>query len=280
MHSRKTSLFRFSRELPPHLPLAVRSVGEYDMVPGSQIEPPIRKDFCQVFWTEHGEGEFYLGRRMIRVREPEIFFLLPGELHDIRPAGVRWKYHWFTLDHPQGRHWLEALGFQTRPLPAGECPSAMFKELWRLVSQGTLEGDRQAAHLAHGILLKAMEGSLKPMTAAPPGWVEDCRRAMDEKFADPTLDVNGLAHEAGVHRATLFRVFVAAHGITPSQYLQSRRVHHAMNLLKESDLSIKEIANQAGMNDANYLARLLRSMCGMAPRQFRAAHRRVQGFAR
>lgn len=273
LRSEKTSVFRFNHELPPHLPLAVRSSGSYTMVPGSQEEAPQVKWFSQIFWSEEGEGEFVLSRRRIRVRGSGVFYLLPGEVHDIRPVSRPWTYHWLTLDHHQSAGWLEAFGFTRRPLPARECPVGMFRTLQELVGKGTPAGDREAAHQAHGVLLAALEGSLAPLSKPHSSWVEACRRRMDEDYADPQLNVAAMAEAMQVHRATLFRAFVAAHGMTPSSYLQNRRLHQAMELLKASDTPIKDVARRVGMNDANYLARLIRRVTGVSPRRFRAGYR-------
>lgn len=275
--SKKRSLFRFNHQPPDFLPLAVRSVGEYELAAGSEMEPPLTKWFCEIFWSEWGSGEFRLGRKTIRVSDAQIFYLLPGELHDIHPVSERWKYHWFTLDHPESALWIAAMGLRERPLPARRCPVELFNELYTKVSLGTVAADREAAHIAHAILLAAMEGSLPAFAERRPTWVEQCRQAIDENYGDPDLNVTAISREMKIHRATLFRAFVAAFGMTPSSYLQSRRVHHAMELLKNSDISIKEVSNQVGLNDANYLARLLVRTSGMSPRQFRAAHRAPAG---
>jgi AraC-type DNA-binding domain-containing proteins len=275
----KISLFRFNPQPPPCLPLTVRSVGEYDIPGGTVVDPPVHKAFTQIFWTESGVGEFHFAKRHVRVREQEIFFLLPGELHDLRAVSPRWKYHWFTLDHPDSRQWIESMGLRTRPLPARRCPVELFRSLQETVRQGTVAGDREAAHLAHALLLAAMEGSLPAFAEQHPSWVEQCRKRIDAEFADPQLNVTALARDMRVHRATLFRAFLAAYGMTPSHYLQSRRVHHAMQLLKETDASIKEVAAGVGLNDPNYLARLLGKICGLTPRQFRAAYRQGKALA-
>jgi len=273
LRSEKTSVFRFNHELPPHLPLAVRSAGSYSMVLGSQMEEPLTKWFSQIFWSEEGEGEFVLSRRRFRVRDSEVFYLLPGEVHDIRPVSRPWKYHWLTLDHGQSAAWLKAFGFTRRPLPARACPVGMFRRLQELVGKGTPGGDREAAHQAHAILLAALEGSLAPLSKPRSSWVEVCRQRMDEEFPNPQFNVAAMADEMQVHRATLFRAFVAAYGMTPSSYLQNRRLHQAMELLKASDTPIKEVAQRVGMNDANYLARLIRRVSGISPRRFRAGYR-------
>lgn len=271
--SPKIAHYRFNPQPPPFLPLAVRSVGEYDLPVESEPDPPQHKWFTEIFWSESGCGEFHFAKHRVTVRDHEIFFLLPGELHDIKPLGRRWKYHWFTLDHPDSRQWLEAMGLLARPLPARHCPTGLFRKLQKAVSLGTVAGDRDAAHLAHAILLAAMEGSLPAYSQNRPTWVEQCRGRIDRDYADPQLNVTAIARAMQVHRATLFRAFVAAYGMTPSHYLQSRRVHHAMEQLKKTDAPIKEVAAGVGLNDANYLARLLGKICGLSPRQFRAAYR-------
>lgn len=274
LRSRKSSVYRFNHELPPCLPLAVRSAGVYALANDSLVEPPMRKWFSEVFWSEEGAGEFVLEKRRIRVEGSGVFYLLPGEMHELRPLTPRWKYHWFTLDHALSPQWLEAFGFVTRPLPAKRCPVELFDALREAVGEGTMEGDRRASHQAHAILLAALEGSLSPFAKLPSSWVEDCRKRLDERFADPLLNVNAIANEIGLHRSTLFRAFLAAYGMTPSHYLQNLRLHHAMELLKQTELPIKEVAVRAGLTSANYLGRLIARLSGSSPRRFRAAYRR------
>lgn len=273
LHPLKNSVYRFNHELPPHLPLAVRSAGEYILTPDAPIERPQRKWFCEIFWSEKGCGEFELDKQQIQVTDCEIFFLLPGEMHSVRALSKPWKYHWFTLDHPQSPAWLEALGFTQRPLPAQHCPVDLFDDLRAAVKKGTMPGDREAAHHAHSILLAAMEGSLAPFAKMRRSWVGECRQRIDKGYTDPQLDVAAIAKGMQIHRATLFRAFLEAYGMTPSQYLQSRRLHHAMELLKQSDAPIKEVAVLVGMNDANYLGRLIRKVSGVPPQRFRENYR-------
>lgn len=273
LHSKKTSVYRFNHALPPALPLAVRSAGIYSLTNDSLVEPPMRKWFSEIFWSVEGAGEFVLEKRRIRVERNEVFYLLPGEMHELRPLTPRWLYYWFTLDHPMSPQWLEAFGFVKRPLRARQCPVETFDAMRASLREGTMKGDRQATHYAHEILLTAMEGSLAPLARSHLNWVEECRKQLDEHFTDPLLNVSAIAHQIGLHRSTLFRAFLAAYGMTPSHYLQNLRLHHAMELLKQTELPIKEVAVRAGLTSSNYLGRLIARLSGMSPRRFRAAYR-------
>lgn len=272
LHPQKFSVYRFNLEKPRHLPLTVRSAGTYTLLPGFQMEAPMQKWFCEVFWSEEGAGEFVLGKQRHRVEGCQIFYLLPGEVHDIRPVSERWTYHWFTLDHELGPRLLEGFGLVERPLSARNCPVDLFRKLQVVVQKATALGDAEAAHIAHEILLAASQGGVS-LSRARHSLAEQSKALIDERFTDAQFNVTEMAKTMNVHRATLFRTFLSAHGMTPSQYLQNRRLHQAIELLKQGDLAIKEVAARVGMADVNYLARQVRKIAGVPPRVFRDGYR-------
>jgi AraC-like DNA-binding protein len=80
-------------------------------------------------------------------------------------------------------------------------------------------------------------------------------------------DLLKIAH---MSRSNLMRVFRKATGQTPIEYLVRLRIQRAMEMLRNSDLSITEIALEVGFNDSNYFTRQFRRALGLSPRQFRA----------
>ena len=58
-------------------------------------------------------------------------------------------------------------------------------------------------------------------------------------------------------------------GVTLLEYLQHRRVSHAKQLLRFSDLTIEEIARDCGMEDPNYFSRTFRKVEGISPARYR-----------
>ena len=54
------------------------------------------------------------------------------------------------------------------------------------------------------------------------------------------------------------------------QYLMSVRLKHASYLLRFSDLSISEIAQQVGFEDNNYFSRYVRQKMSMTPSEYRS----------
>jgi two-component system response regulator YesN len=61
------------------------------------------------------------------------------------------------------------------------------------------------------------------------------------------------------------------HGTTWRKVLRGRRVFHAALLLRETDLSISEIASAVGYNDPNSLTRSFKTHCDISPTAYRLA---------
>jgi AraC-like DNA-binding protein len=78
-----------------------------------------------------------------------------------------------------------------------------------------------------------------------------------------------LADAVGVSPNYVTRVFRRETGLTPWQYLHRYRVAQAQRLLRESDISVTEIAAQVGFSDAAYFSRIFRRESGQPPALFR-----------
>lgn len=70
--------------------------------------------------------------------------------------------------------------------------------------------------------------------------------AADSAADDAAASVAALARRLGVSDRHLRRIFAAEHGVTPQQYLQTRRLLLAKQLLTDSDLPVAQVAFASG----------------------------------
>ncbi|MBJ6363735.1 AraC family transcriptional regulator [Paenibacillus sp. GCM10012307] len=84
------------------------------------------------------------------------------------------------------------------------------------------------------------------------------------QYAQP-LSIDHIAKSLGYHRTYLSKMFRAATGLSPMQYLLRIRMERAAQLLQEGQLSIKQIASSVGYSDALYFSRQFRKWSGQAP---------------
>jgi transcriptional regulator GlxA family with amidase domain len=80
-----------------------------------------------------------------------------------------------------------------------------------------------------------------------------------------------LADELAMSPRTLARHVRAATGRGPLALVQSVRLNRARQLIESSRLTIAQVAERVGYEDATALRRLMRKAAGAAPSQFRAA---------
>ena len=83
--------------------------------------------------------------------------------------------------------------------------------------------------------------------------------------------VTALAGELAMSSRTLARHVRAATGRGPLALVQSVRLNRARQLIESSRMTIAQVAESVGYEDATALRRLMRKAAGAAPSQFRAA---------
>ena len=91
------------------------------------------------------------------------------------------------------------------------------------------------------------------------------------------ISLDDAADYAGFSRYHFSRLFKEKIGMTFSDYLASCRVERARQLLATTDLSISEVANASGYQEANSFSRLFKTRTGQSPSEYRASRMRNPG---
>jgi transcriptional regulator GlxA family with amidase domain len=81
--------------------------------------------------------------------------------------------------------------------------------------------------------------------------------------------VERLAKVSGVSDAHFARSFKDAFGVPPHRYLLTRRIEQAKTLLRDTDLSITEIAFDTGWKSLGTFGRTFRDITGESPGELR-----------
>lgn len=94
---------------------------------------------------------------------------------------------------------------------------------------------------------------------------------IDSHVTDP-ISLEKLAANCYVTPGHFRRQFREGTGLTPLEYINKLRISLAQQLLLNPDLTVAEIGVQVGIPDANYFARLFKSLVGCSPSAFRTKH--------
>ncbi|SMG54353.1 transcriptional regulator, AraC family [Paraburkholderia susongensis] len=88
--------------------------------------------------------------------------------------------------------------------------------------------------------------------------------------------VQRLAEVSGVSEAHFARSFKRAFGVPPHRYLLTRRIEQAIALLRDTELSITDIAFATGWESLGTFGRIFRDIIGRSPGEMRAEARASQ----
>jgi len=93
-------------------------------------------------------------------------------------------------------------------------------------------------------------------------------RCMEQHYYRPDLSISTLAEMAGYSPNYLQKVFRAAVGCNPKEYLLKIRMDTAAKILRERQYLVKEIAILCGFSDSHYFSNVFREYYGCSPRDF------------
>ena len=93
---------------------------------------------------------------------------------------------------------------------------------------------------------------------------------IEKKYADASLTIENVAQLIGISTQHVCRVLKRERGLTFADLLREVRLREARRLLRDSSLSMKEIAFRVGFRHPSQFTRAFASSCGLSPSEFRA----------
>ncbi len=102
--------------------------------------------------------------------------------------------------------------------------------------------------------------------------IERIKRYVDAQTPG-TVTVSDLASELDMSPDGFIRAFRRTYGVTPHQYLLTRRLAAAGSLLRTTDHSLTQIAMETGFATSSHFSAAFRAEFGLTPSQYRLARR-------
>ena len=90
---------------------------------------------------------------------------------------------------------------------------------------------------------------------------------------DSDLSLQALANESGYSRVHFVRMFKAATGSSPHNYLVNLKLERARELLKIPSMSLIDIALDCGFSSHSHMSRLFHKFVGVTPSAYRRSLR-------
>lgn len=101
------------------------------------------------------------------------------------------------------------------------------------------------------------------------GLAQDISRYLLEN-TEERITVTDLSRRFGASPTMINTSFRGVYGMTPAAFLRAQKMHAAAKLLRQSDRTVLDIANQFGYDNASKFAKAFRDVIGVPPNSYRA----------
>ncbi len=233
-----------------------------------------RQEFVLFQYTISGEGRLRVGGEEQAVTPGTAMLLhFPAENRYWLPAASgHWEFIYLCLHGREiMRLWpgVEKGHGVLTTLAADAEPVKQAGEIVRRVLAGEVVSAFEGSALAYDWVMRMLAAVPVRETASPhAAALERARRHAEAHFAEP-LGVDDLAKIAGFSRFHFTRLFTAHVGSSPTAWLVDLRVKEAARLLRESRLSLKEIATRCGFSDTGFFGKTFAARTGQPPGAYR-----------
>ena len=83
------------------------------------------------------------------------------------------------------------------------------------------------------------------------------------------LSVSEICSEFRLARSEVYAIFKKYFDTTPAEYIKTRRLEKACELLERTSLLVNEIGSKCGFPDYNYFSKVFKRSYGISPREYR-----------
>lgn len=192
-----------------------------------------------------------------------------------------WEYTWLEFDGLRVKEALELAGLSMdHPVyhsNARDLSAELRNEMLYISHHPDLPALHLIGHLY--LFLDYLTRSCASRTMVQSGKLQDyyVREALTfvEQNFQNNISVEDIAAFCNLNRSYFGKIFRNAIGKSPQEFLISYRMTKAAELLKLTQLSIKDISNAVGYPSQLHFSRAFKNVYGLSPREWRSEHKAV-----
>ncbi|MBR5232507.1 MAG: AraC family transcriptional regulator [Clostridia bacterium] len=261
--------------------LYIVNTGEEACAPLHAYGPAQRKHYL-IHFVLSGCGTLHYEGESVTVRAGQGFLILPDETTRYQAdEHTPWHYAWVGYRGRQAEYITRAAGLDGKNrIFTAEDPAAVWEILQDMRSDARVLRLNQLA--AAGCLLRfiAHIAPAQDPKSALSSARDYCDKALWylEGNYDRAVSIQETADFVGLSRSHLYRLMTAEYGQTPKEILLSIRMRHAKQLLRESALTLDDIARLIGLQTGAQLGVIFRTAFGITPGQYRKKRSSLDNF--
>lgn len=225
-------------------------------------------------YTLKGAGRIRIKEHTYSLGTGDAFFVkIPSDHRYYLPSDSNeWEFIHLTLFGEEAVRSYEAItdnmGHLLK-LDLNSKPITTFFRLLREVSNNKINDAYEASSFAYTFLMELHRYILDIKDNEE--WPESIARAtlfIDNNYV-LNLSLDDIVDASGLSKYHFTRLFHKTINLTPIQYLTKTRINKSIELLRNEELTIDDIALKVGFSNGNYFSKVFRSSLGVPPGEYR-----------
>lgn len=258
---------------PQAYPLSVYSWGLFD-AGDKYITDRESMDSHLLMHTLEGRGQLFYRGREVFLEQGDTVLIFCGEPQLYRtPKEGRWHFEWIHFNGPAAADYERHINGDGLSVLPGAKAHYYMEELCRLIRlRSTPVKDallcRELIDLITFLMTVRLGTGASSCGQQYHAELKNAVERIHTGFAEK-LTVEDIIGNAPLSKYYFMRLFKEYTGQSPYEFLLYVRVNEGKRLLRDSSLSVEEIAHAVGFGDASGFIRVFRRLCGMTPLSFR-----------
>ena len=212
--------------------------------------------------TVIGGGSFNCGEKSYPIKAGTLFFVRRGERFSIVGNGDL-EYSYISFDGRRADELIDRVGINGnhRVFEGHEDLIPFWRECLESADARNLD------LLAESVLLYSL-ARLEPERAERNDLISRVLAITAENFTDHKLTLASVAQSLGYHEKYVSTMFRKNMGITYTAYIRDMRLSHAVFLMEQGVVSVKNVALLSGFFDALYFSKVFKEAKGVSPKEY------------
>ncbi len=259
--------------------LYLQQCGLEDCQPGHSFGP-VARDHYLLHFIFGGKGMLRVGSASYELGAGQGFLIAPGILTTYTADNdAPWTYYWMGFN---GEDSIRALSQRSlyieSPVFEFDTDSGLEICLKDLIHFYGLQGNNFMALARMFEVFSYINPAIG--TKSPKDDKDDLVNQMiqylEENFS--TATVERVAQKFNITRSQVFRLFKAAVGLAPQQYLLQFKINRAASLLRTTNLSVEQICTESGFGNLCNFSRQFKAAYSYSPLQYRNRCKRNSAY--
>lgn len=234
-------------------------------------------DYCEIYFNVSGNVSFAVENKVYPVNTGDIIISKPNEIHyciyhsdQLHTCYCFWVKASAEYSYLLSPFLQRAAGEKNRITLSHndkEKLRTLFDNMLACQDKKPMSAENLSAVAEVLALIEKNKDRTEP-SAGLPARLEEILKYTDENFKSDCT-VNMLCENFFISRSSLYREFKEWLDITPSKYIENRRLSSAKKLLEQGE-SVQATAEKSGFPDYSHFISLFKSRFGITPKKFQS----------